>query len=135
MTQSPDVCMNSACAGAADGHRELHTVAVHKNEQHRSRARQGEWRVKTSRPTTKTEKAGGAEPGTVKGRGCLHSGGAGCAGWHRSAQEVALACRNKHTSLQPSATRRNRRAMATLEDKGGGSSCQGQDGVARVSPS
>jgi hypothetical protein len=42
VTQSPDVCMNSACAGAADGHRELHTVAVHKNEQHRSRARQDE---------------------------------------------------------------------------------------------
>jgi len=46
VTQSPNVCMNSACARAADGCMELHTVAEHNNEQHRSRARQGEWRVK-----------------------------------------------------------------------------------------
>ena len=65
VTQSPDVCMNSACAGAADRCMELHTVAVHKNEQHRSRVRQGVWRVKTSRPTTRVEKAGGAGPGEV----------------------------------------------------------------------
>ena len=56
VTQSPGVCMNSACAGAADGHRELHTVAVRKNEHHRSWKRQGEWRVKASRPTTRAEK-------------------------------------------------------------------------------
>ena len=30
---------------------------------------------------------------------------------------------------------RNRRARATLRDKGGGSLCQGQGGVAEVSPS
>ena len=80
MTQSPDVCMKSACAGAADGHRELHTVAVHKKEQHRSRAREDEWRVKTSRPTTRAGKAVGTGPGTVEGGGGLHSGGAECAG-------------------------------------------------------
>ena len=72
VTKSPDLCTNSACARASDACRELHTEAVHKNEQHRSRARQGEWWIKTSRPTTRAEKAGGAGPGTVKEGGCLH---------------------------------------------------------------
>ena len=70
VTQFPDVCMNSARAGAADGCMDLHTVAAHKNEQYRARARQGEWRVKTSRPTTRAEEAGGEGPGTLKSGGC-----------------------------------------------------------------
>ena len=77
VTQSPDVCMDSACAEAADGCMELHTVAVNTNEQHRSRTRQGGWRFKTSRPTTRAEKAGGAgQTDAASDREC----GAGAAG-------------------------------------------------------
>ena len=35
----PEVCKNSACAGAEDGSTELRTVAVSENKQYRNRAK------------------------------------------------------------------------------------------------
>ena len=63
-----DVCMNIACAGAADGCTELHSVAVRENEQYRSKG-------KASLPRTGPERAGGAGSGAAEGGGFLRSGG------------------------------------------------------------
>ena len=56
----PEVCMNSACAGAEDGITELHTVAVREKKQYRDRA-------KASLLRTGAERAGRAGPRTVEG--------------------------------------------------------------------